>query len=63
VSPTGRTARAAHDRGYAAVNGLSMYYEVHGDGPPLLLMHGAFGTIESCFGGLLPRLCQPVSPD
>ena len=42
--------------GYAEVNGLNMYYERHGDGPPLVLLHGAFGTIESCFAGLLPEL-------
>jgi pimeloyl-ACP methyl ester carboxylesterase len=32
--------------GYAPVNGLKMYYEVHGDGPPLLLLHGAYMTID-----------------
>src|SRR5215211_4771841 len=42
--------------GCAEVNGLNMYYERHGDGPPLVLLHGAFGTIESCFAGLLPEL-------
>ena len=31
--------------GYAPVNGLDMYYEIHGDGEPLLLLHGAFMTI------------------
>lgn len=41
--------------GYAEVNGLRMYYEVHGTGRPLVLLHGAFGTIESCFAGLLPE--------
>ena len=30
---------------YAAVNGLNMYYEVHGAGPPLLLLHGGTGSI------------------
>ena len=29
--------------GYAPVNGLKMYYEVHGSGDPLVLLHGAFG--------------------
>ena len=33
--------------GSAEVNGLKMYYERHGDGPPLVLLDGAFGTIES----------------
>jgi hypothetical protein len=42
--------------GYAEVNGLNIYYERHGDGPPLVLLYGAFGTIESCFAGLLPEL-------
>ena len=41
---------------YAEVNGLNMYYERHGDGPPLVLLHGAFGTMESCFAGLPPEL-------
>jgi pimeloyl-ACP methyl ester carboxylesterase len=31
---------------YAPVNGLEMYYELHGEGPPLLLLHGAYMTIE-----------------
>jgi pimeloyl-ACP methyl ester carboxylesterase len=42
--------------GYVNVGALDMYYERHGDGPPLALLHGAFGTIESCFARLLPRL-------
>lgn len=29
---------------YANVNGLKMYYEVHGSGPPLVLIHGGIGT-------------------
>ncbi|MEP6893827.1 MAG: alpha/beta hydrolase [Gaiellaceae bacterium] len=30
---------------YAAVNGLNMYYEDHGEGPALLLLHGGSGSI------------------
>jgi pimeloyl-ACP methyl ester carboxylesterase len=41
---------------YASVNGLELYYEVHGDGAPLVLLHGAMGTIDSCFAALLPGL-------
>lgn len=41
--------------GTVSVNGLSMYYEIHGAGQPLLLLHGALATIER-FGDLLPRL-------
>ena len=41
--------------GYAEFNGLRMYYEVHGIFRPLLLLHGTFGTIESCVAGLLPE--------
>jgi pimeloyl-ACP methyl ester carboxylesterase len=32
---------------YVEVNGLKTYYEVHGDGPPLLLLHGGFGNAPS----------------
>jgi pimeloyl-ACP methyl ester carboxylesterase len=42
--------------GYMPVNGLNMYYEIHGDGSPLALFHGAMGTIDSCFANLLPAL-------
>jgi len=42
---------------YAEVNGLKMYYEVHGTGQPLVLLHGAFGVVEG-WGGLLASLTQ-----
>ena len=32
--------------GYAEINGLHMYYETHGEGPPLLILHGGTSTIE-----------------
>lgn len=40
---------------YAHVNGLNMYYEVHGDGPPLVLLHGGVHTIDLSFGNLIPE--------
>ena len=33
--------------GYAPVNGINMYYEVHGGGEPVVLLHGAFMTITN----------------
>ena len=33
------------ETGTVPVNGLEMYYEIHGDGPPLVLLHGAFSAI------------------
>src|SRR5688572_17857069 len=33
--------------GYAPVNGLKMYYEVHGSGEPVVLLHGSFMTITN----------------
>ena len=45
--------------GYAPVNGLQMYYEVHGEGgTPLLLLHGGLFDIDQQFGHLLPGLSQ-----
>ena len=32
--------------GYAPVEGLSMYYEVHGTGRPTVLLHGAYMTVD-----------------
>lgn len=41
---------------HAAVNGLQMYYEVHGEGRPLVLLHGGLHTFGLTFGAMLPRL-------
>ena len=47
----------APETGYAAVNGLQMYYEIHGSGgTPLLLLHGGLFNIDLQFGALLPDL-------
>jgi len=42
---------------YAEINGLKMYYEIHGTGEPLILLHGGFG-LTGMFGDLLPRLAE-----
>ncbi len=47
---------AARAGRYAEVNGLRMYYEVHGTGRPLVVIHGALTTIQSSFGKILPTL-------
>jgi pimeloyl-ACP methyl ester carboxylesterase len=41
---------------YADVNGLKMYYEIHGSGFPLVLIHGGGSTIGTSFGRILPTL-------
>lgn len=47
-------------RAYAPVNGLRMYYEIHGAGSggtvPLVLLHGGGSTIETSFGAILDSL-------
>jgi pimeloyl-ACP methyl ester carboxylesterase len=43
---------------YAMVNGLKLYYEIHGNGFPLVLLHGGGSTIESTYGRILPDLAK-----
>ena len=43
---------------YAAINGLQLYYEVHGNGKPLVLIHGGGSTINTSFGRILPALAK-----
>lgn len=40
--------------GYSDVNGLRMYYEICGQGNPLVLIHGGGSTIQSTFGKAIP---------
>lgn len=56
----GQRLKAPHDSAahYAKVNGLEMYYELHGSGRPLVLVHGGGSTIESNFRRVLPALAR-----
>lgn len=50
---------------YAAINGLNLYYERHGSGRPMILLHGGLGSGET-FGPILPALSerhQVIAPD
>ena len=53
-----RTRHAYRHTGmtYASVNGLQLYYETHGSGRPLVLLHGGLLTIDLNFGPLLEPL-------
>lgn len=50
--------QAAKRQGYAPVNGLNLYYEIHGEGKPLVMIHGGGSTIETSFGYILPMLAR-----
>jgi pimeloyl-ACP methyl ester carboxylesterase len=55
-----REPQISVERGRAPVNGLSMYYEVHGNAPgvPLVLLHGGGSTIDSNYGRVLPLFAR-----
>src|SRR3954463_1021408 len=54
---TDGTTTAPDTGAYAAVNGLNLYYETLGAGPPLILLHGGLGSGEM-FGPILPLLVE-----
>src|SRR5215813_5661531 len=50
---------------YAQVNGINIYFETHGSGRPLILLHGGLGSGEM-FGPILPALTERhrvIAPD
>ena len=51
------SATAPAKTGHIEVNGVNYYYEVRGEGEPLLLLHGGLGSIDM-FGPLLPFLLE-----
>ena len=44
--------------GYSEVNGLKMYYEIYGQGKPLVLIHGGGSTIQSNFEKVIPLFAK-----
>jgi pimeloyl-ACP methyl ester carboxylesterase len=54
---TDRTTHAKGTGEYADVNGINLYYETHGSGRPLILLHGGLGSGEM-FEPVLPQLTQ-----
>jgi pimeloyl-ACP methyl ester carboxylesterase len=54
---TDRTTKAKGAGQYADVNGINLYYEVHGAGRPLILLHGGLMSGET-FGPVLPLLAE-----
>lgn len=44
--------------GYEEVNGIKMYYEIYGEGKPLVLIHGGGSTIQSNFGQVIPMFAK-----
>src|ERR1017187_6972238 len=43
---------------YVEVHGIKMYYEIHGEGRPVVLLHGGTSTIQSSFAEQLPVLAR-----
>jgi pimeloyl-ACP methyl ester carboxylesterase len=57
VTTNSWTSEATVTGEYASVNGIDLYYETHGSGRPLVLLHGGLGSGEM-FGPVLPTLAE-----
>lgn len=55
---TGNETKQDSTSGYAPVNGLNLYYEIHGAGTPLVLIHGGGSTIQTTFGRVLHEFAK-----
>ena len=58
ASRSGAQQIKSSNSGYAPVNGVKVYYEVYGEGRPVVLLHGAFMTIDGNWGQLIPELSK-----
>ncbi|MES2592095.1 MAG: alpha/beta hydrolase [Bacteroidota bacterium] len=50
--------KLAFKSGYSEVNGIKMYYEIYGQGKPLVLIHGGGSTIQTSFEKIIPLLAK-----
>jgi pimeloyl-ACP methyl ester carboxylesterase len=57
-STNNKTEKQDSMSSYAPVNGLKMYYEIHGSGSPLVLIHGGGSTIQTSFGRVLDSFAK-----
>ncbi len=58
ASPCSAQQNKPTSSGYAPVNGIKVYYEVYGEGKPIVLLHGAFYTINMNWAELIPVLSK-----
>ena len=56
LSTTGAQSKISFTSGSADINGIKMYYEIYGEGKPLVLVHGGGSTIQSNFAKIIPFL-------
>ena len=57
MAPAVTHGQSSKKTGHIEQNGVNYYYEIHGSGEPLLLLHGGLGSIDM-FGPLLPALAK-----
>jgi pimeloyl-ACP methyl ester carboxylesterase len=58
ASRTNGQSVKSSNSGYAPVNGIKVYYEAYGEGRPIVLLHGAFMTIDMNWRQLIPELSK-----
>ena len=57
TTAAGQAMRTPESKGYASVNGVELYYEIHGEGQPLIMLHGGVDPSEM-FGAPLTEMAK-----
>ena len=57
VSASGVPMNAESKTGYAPIHGMQLYYEIHGQGKPMVLLHGGITAFEG-FGTNIDALAK-----